>query len=161
MNDAIEKYRKILLENIKKRKKAINLLSKYFKCNDDEVYYKFIMGELPDKGKISDGIYFFFHGLGCSVKNDQENWSVSLEFGPNGEALALDEGTIRYLCYDNYNEDYDIKPDKLIGCLVENGIIRLADERLYNLTKKNFNLNDLSDKETMDLSVAHRYIFIG
>jgi len=94
MNDIIKKCRAILSKNIEKRKQAVVLLSEYFQCSTKEIYYKYQKGEFPQKGKITDKIFFFFHGLGCTVKNEEEGWSVSLEFGANGHATAIDAGTI-------------------------------------------------------------------
>ena len=160
MKQVLEKCRMILSANSKLRVKASILLSKHFKCLESELYYKYQKGEFPYKGQITNNIFFFFHGLGCSVKNDKENWSISLEFGPKGNAHAFDAGTILYLCDEAYDGN-DIKPYRLIEYLVQNNVIQLADKELYDFIQKNPNFREWSsEEEEIDATVADRFIYI-
>ena len=160
MKQVLEKCKVILSENIKIRVKASELLSKHLKCLKTELYYKYQMGAFPHRGQITNNIFFFFHGLGCSIKNDEENWSISLEFGPNGEASAIDAGTILYLCDKTYDKN-DIKPSKLIEYLVQNNVIQLVNKKLYDFIQKNPNFREWnSDKEEIDATVADKFIVI-
>ena len=156
----IEKIRNILEQQLKYKKVASKLLSKYFHCNQDELYYFYQKGKWSQIGQINKDVSYFFHGLECSIKNDKEQWSVTLEFGPKGKTHAFDAGTILYLCDEVYDEN-DIKPSNLIEYLVQNNVIQLADKKLYDFIQKNPNFREWSsDKEEIDATVADRYVFI-
>jgi len=114
------------------------------------------------------------------VKNEKENWGVSLEFGPNGQAIAIDRGTILYLCKEAYDEN-DITPSELIEYLLKNNIIKLANQELYDYIRANSDLFNLksypvhtvlepmeansrlewsSEEEEIDATVADRFVLV-
>ncbi len=152
----IEKYKTILNQELEYKRKAILLLTKYFHCDKEKLFYHFMKGDLPETGVIDNKTYFFFHGLGCSIKNEKENYKVDLEFGPKGNTLAFDKGTICHLL----NEKIDIC-DEFISCLIDKKIIKLIDEKLYKLVKNYPKYKDwTSIEEEIDASVADRYMVI-
>jgi hypothetical protein len=157
MNDYnTEKYKTILNEQLIYKRKAVLLLTKYFQCDEKDLFYFYIKGKFPDTGKIADKIYFFFHGLECSVKNEEENWKIDLEFGPTGNVLAFDKGTICYLL----NEKIDVC-DNLIDYLVGEKIIKLINKELYVLMNTYPTYNSwVSLEEEIDASVADRYMVV-
>jgi len=149
-----EKYKQILKNEIIYKIRAVELLADYFACNKDDLFYLFQKNKFPQKGKITDKILFFFHGLGCTVKNEEEGWNSTLEFGPKGETLAFDKGTICHIL--SVHMDYC---DELIKLLIENNIIKFANKELYNLLKENPNYNDWnSEEEEIDAIVADRFV---
>lgn len=152
----VEKYQTILNEQLIYKRKAILLLTNYFNCDEKDLFYFYIKGQFPDTGKISDKIYFFFHGLGCTVKNEEENWIIDLEFGPMGNVLAFDKGTICYLL----NEKLDVC-ENLIDYLMGKKIIELINKELYEQMRicPKYN-NWVSEEEEIDASVADRYMVI-
>jgi hypothetical protein len=152
----IERYKTILAEQLAYKRKAVQLLTKYFKCDEKDLFYLYMKGKYPEIGQIADKINFFFHGLGCSVSNKEENWTIDLEFGPQGNALAFDKGTICHLL----NEKVD-DCDSFIDYLVAENIIKLIDKELYMLIKTYPQYNSwISEKEEIDASVADRYMVI-
>ena len=152
-----KKYKLLLNNEIIYKRKAIKLLIDFFSCRQNDLYYLFQQGEFPQKGKITDKILFFFHGLGCTVKNEEEGWSSTLEFGPNGKALAFDKGTLCYLLSVHMDAC-----DDFIKKLQKENIIKLADEKLYSLLQENPNFNDWSsEEEEIDASVADKFVVIS
>ena len=151
-----KKYKTILAEQLVYKRKAVLLLTAYFKCDEKDLFYFYIKGKYPETGKITDKIFFFFHGLGCSIKNEEENWAIDLEFGPKGNALAFDKGTICYLLNEKMNVC-----DDFINYLVDEKIIKLINEELYMLVKAYPKYNSwVSIEEDIDASVADRYMVI-
>jgi len=152
----IKKIKSILYEQLLYKKVASKLLAKHFNCKESELFYLYQKNQLPQTGHLSKDIHYFFHGLECSMKNDKEGWNITLDFGPKGNTLAFDMGTLCYeLSIDMRNCDH------FIQILLQNNVIKLADEKLYNLLKDNPNFNDWhSEEEEIDAMVADRFILI-
>ena len=152
----IKKIRNILEKQLKYKKDALKLLSKHFQCNDDELYYFYQKRKISQIGKIDKDISYFFHGLECSLKNNKEQWSVTLEFGPKGKTLSFDKGTLCYILSVHMD-----KCDEFIESLLQQNIIKMADKELYDFIQKNPNFREWSSEEDeMDAIVADRFVYI-
>ena len=151
-----EKYKAVLAEQLAYKRKAVLLLTEYFQCDEKDLFYSYMEGKYPEMGKITDKIYFFFHGLGCSMKNKEENWEIDLEFGPKGNALAFGKETICYLLNEKVGAC-----DSFIDYLVAENIIKRIDKKLYALTRTYQKYNSwVSVQKEIDASVADRYMVV-
>ena len=157
MNNVRFKHCKSILGNkVFYKKKAVQLLVNFFNCNEDDLFYLFQKGKFPQKGKIKEDVFFFFHGLGCTVKNEEEGWSSSLEFGPKGKTLSFDKGTLCYILSVHMD-----KCDEFIESLLQQNIIKIADKELYDFIQKNPNFREWSsEEEEIDAIVADRFVYI-
>jgi len=150
----INELKKELVRHLEMKKQAVDILTRGLNIESTEIFYKYIKGELPESGILLDGNSFFFHGLGCSVNIKALKKSVDLEFGPNGQVLAFDKGTICHILGQMS------KCDVLIKNLEEENIIALADQRLYEILCSGNREQVQNEYEDIDLSVADRYILV-
>lgn len=146
-----------LEEQLRYKRIASELLSKHFHCKESELYYLYQRGQWSQTGRINKDIRYFFHGLECSIKNDKEEWSVTLEFGPKGKTLAFDKGTLCYTLSIHIDNCDDI-----IQILLQKNIIKFANEKLFNLLEENPNFNNWhsEEEEEIDATVADRFIVV-
>lgn len=154
MNIDTEKVAVFLRPFVNLKEYAASRLAKHFGCGSKLLFYKHLNGELLEEGATKTGESFLFHGYGCSVKNDKEEWSVDLEFGPKGIVSAFDKHSLCHLL--NYE---DAKCDRLINQLSEKKIIQLCDYELYRILSDNPDFNNWrSTEQEMDACVADRYM---
>jgi hypothetical protein len=141
----------------KEKEKAVSRLAKHFGIDGNKVFYEYMKGNLPDTGQCDDQTIFFFHGLGCSLNNNIENWSIDIEFGPKGEYAAYDKYTLCKIL------DFSIDEcESLISVLMNDGVIRLADKGLFEkLNLSNVENSWSSVEEEIDVSVADRVVLIS
>ena len=141
---------------VKLKERAALRIAHHMKLDPREIFYEYMRGNLPNSGVLKDDTSFFFHGLGCSVKNDSEHWKVELEFGPQGAFQAFDKYT---LCnHLGFSVD---ECDDAISDLIKCGFIRLVDEELFKLINEQPDYTAwISEKQEIDATVADRYILV-
>ncbi len=139
--------RQKLLDIVKVKGVAISRLANHLGVEAKNIFYEYMKGNLPEKGVADDGTKFFFHGLGCSIKDLKGAWEVEIEFGPHGTYTAFDKYT---LCHQLGAAISDC--DKFISGLKQAGLIKACDD---------CGADDLTDDEKeIDAAVADRLIFI-
>ena len=136
----------------------------------EQLYYKWSKGEIQQVGKIDDERSYFFHGLDCSVKNQQTGEKIEICFAAHGRTDGFDEET---LVMSQGNLDPDQHQKKLeevrffISEMLKQGKIRRSDENLTSelsminaLDKdaKQARLMQFSSENQMDMNIADRYI---
>lgn len=148
--DAIARRLNSLVEA---RRQAARKLAVGLGMAPEELFYAYIRGQLPDQRGVVGDLRYYFHGLGCSVK-DADGIGVELEFGPHGRYDAFDKYTV---CHDlGFHVD---QCDSVIGALEKQGVIKLVDPQLLNRAKAKTGLE--SEVDQIDASVADRYVVVG
>lgn len=138
---------------VKDKELASSVLADHFNCKKEEIFYKFLKKEIAESGITDTGEKFFFHGYGCTVKNDQKGWEVDLEFGPRGETRAFDKYTLCHFL--GYQVD---ECESVISFLSDVNLIELADPELYSLMSDNPQNIWGSEEEEIDACVSDRYV---
>ncbi len=143
-----------LLYLVMLKKKAMEELSRNVGFSAEEIFYRFMKSELPERGSFEDGTVYFYHGMGCSIKNELEGWETELEFGPRGQYHAFDKYTLCHELGFTVGEC-----ESVISELESDGIILLADAEFFELTKRQpRNIRWESEEDDIDACVADRYV---
>lgn len=154
LENEVNDYKNGLNEYLEKKQEALELLAETLGLDSNVLFYEYMRGNIPETGIIKNNKSFHFHGLGCSVVDRTIDSIVDLEFGPKGQALAFDKGTICYIL------DITLECDELINILQRNNIITLADRELYEIWLSNQEQIFENEYDEIDISVADRYILL-
>ncbi|MEE4259530.1 MAG: hypothetical protein V2I62_07220 [Bacteroidales bacterium] len=157
MDDKVKNIYVMLLNLVVLKKKAIARVSKSLQIPAENIFYEYMKGNIDESGELEDGCVYFFHGYGCTIKNDIENWKVDLEFGPCGQFYAFDKYTI---CHEaGFPVD---SCDNVIDLLLDNDLIKMAGHNSSQISENNSSKHSelSSENERIDVAVADRYVLI-
>jgi hypothetical protein len=142
--------REKLLEMVKLKGVAISRVSSHLNVSVEDIFYEYMKGAVPESGVTEDGTRFFFHGLGCSVKNPNEGLDVEIEFGPMGNYAAFDRYTLCHLFGRTVSEC-----DEFISKLESEGLIEFAGQEVSG------DSGLCAERNEIDSLVSDRIVFIG
>lgn len=161
----MNKEAKYLLDHIASvmalRKKVAGLLSDALGIPVAGLFYAWIRSEVEQVGEFGKGWRYFFHGLDCTLGNDQSGEKARLEFGPQGRVDTFTESVLLQM------QDSDLYYGKanakdLFQELCESNYVGYVDyslhERVSTLGERELDeyMKTLSDEKQMDAMVCDR-----
>lgn len=165
----MDKEKENLIKHIasvmQRRKEVAEILSSGIAVPVGGLFYKWIRSEIEQDGVLGQGWKYFFHGLDCTLGNEETGEAVRLEFGPEGRVDCFTKSVL----VDMKKSDlYYAKANagELFDSLCDDGYIGYVNSHLHQkistLNEEGLSqyMNSLSDEEQMDAMVSDRLVLI-
>jgi hypothetical protein len=148
---------------IKRRKSVAELLSSELKLSVDNLFYKWIRLEVEQVGDFGNGWKYYFHGLDCTLGNEETGENTRLEFAPQGRV----DGFTKSVLVDMKGSDLYYEKDNasvLFDVLFDEGYVDYVDaefhQKVSSLDENEWRQyrGTLSDERLMDAMVSDRLV---